>query len=124
MKIQELLKNTSIQVENGINTQIPPYASIGTRGQGILHDVDYKILKRLFGKPHDGGDGKTRKEWCISIDGVVCTVYDWKQGPPYGEIPLKDATWSVGGSHPICQRLVQGVIDSYRINGWEGENLD
>jgi len=28
---------------------------------------------------------------------------------------LKDAEWSVGGSHPISRRLVQGVIDAYMI---------
>ena len=128
-KIQELLNNTAsafgqIEVENGLNIQVPFSEAIGTYGQGTL-DVDYDTLKQLFGKPvRDSGKGrdcKVRKEWVFSIDGVVCTVYDWKQGYDYtrpkGGLALRDTEWSVGGSHPICKRLVQGVIDSYRIRG-------
>jgi len=98
-----------------------PYAEAvkhGCCGQGKIR-ADYATLKKVFGKPSidDGsGDGKIRKEWIISIDGVVCTIYDWKQGKQYrGYRPLKDAEWSVGGSHPISRRLVQGVIDAYMI---------
>ena len=32
-------------------------------------------------------------------------------------MPLKRTRWSVGGSHPISRRLVQGVIDDYLLNG-------
>jgi len=98
-----------------------PYAEAvkhGCCGQGKIR-ADYATLKKVFGKPsidNGNGDGKIRKEWIISIDGVVCTIYDWKQGKQYrGYRPLKDAEWSVGGSHPISRRLVQGVIDAYMI---------
>ena len=94
------------------------------RGQGNLR-VNYTTLKKIFGKPSiNNGNGKSckiRKEWLISIDGVVCTIYDWKQGydytKPKGGMPLKRTRWSVGGSHPISRRLVQGVIDDYLLNG-------
>tara|TARA_R110000850_G_scaffold202076_1_gene328122 strand:- start:244 stop:651 length:408 start_codon:yes stop_codon:yes gene_type:complete len=90
---------------------------IGTSGQGDLHGVDYNTLKKLFGKPNiESGSEKTRKHWAIGIDGVICTIYDWKQGKSYrGYRPLKYTRWSVGGSHEISLRLVQGVIDSHRL---------
>ena len=92
-----------------------------THGQGKLHGVDYNTLKKIFGKPNiESGSSKTRKHWVVGIDGVICTIYDWKQGKSYrGYRPLKDATWNVGGSHNISLRLVQGVIDSHRIKGME-----
>ena len=91
------------------------------RGQGGNLRVDYATLKKVFGKPSinngNGKGSKIRKEWIISIDGVVCTIYDWKQGydytKPKGGMPLKRTRWSVGGSHRISFRLVQGVIDDY-----------
>ena len=122
--IQNLLKDTWIDEEKGIITNLPYANCIGTCGQGNLR-VDYATLKKIFGKPSinngNGKGSKIRKEWIISIDGVVCTIYDWKQGydytKPKGGMPLKRTRWSVGGSHPISRRLVQGVIDDYLLNG-------
>lgn len=116
--IQTILKNAWLKSEKGIITNLPYEDCMGTCGQGSL-DVNYKILKDIFGKSDDdycSGDNKIRKHWTISIDGVVCTIYDWKQGRKYANhayVPLKYARWSVGGSHPISRRLVQGVIDEY-----------
>lgn len=123
-QIQQVLKDTWIDEEKGIITNLPYADCIGTSGQGNLR-VSYNTLKKIFGKPSidngNGKDSKIRKEWIISIDGIVCTIYDWKQGYDYttrkGGIPLKDTRWSVGGSHPICRRLVQGIIDDYLLNG-------
>jgi len=123
-QIQQVLKDTWIDEEKGIITNLPYADCMGTCGQGNLR-VSYNTLKKIFGKPSidngNGKDSKIRKEWIISIDGIVCTIYDWKQGHEYtkpkGGMPLKDTRWSVGGSHPICRRLVQGVIDDYLLNG-------
>jgi hypothetical protein len=118
--IQEILNDAWLDDDKGIITNIPYAKIMGTSGQGYL-DVNYTTLKKIFGKPSiDNGNGKgskIRKEWLISIDGVVCTIYDWKHGydytKPKGGMPFKHTRWSVGGSHPISRRLVQGVIDSY-----------
>ena len=118
--IQEILKESWLNDEIGIVANLPYEDVIGTSGQGGNLRVGYATLKKIFGKPSvdnkNGRGSKIRKEWIISIDGVVCTIYDWKQGKQYrGYRPLKDAEWSVGGSHPISRRLVQGVIDAYMI---------
>jgi len=115
--IQTVLKDAWLKSEKGIITNLPYEMCIGTCGQGRL-DVDYKTLKAVFGNPDDdycSGDYKIRKHWTVSIDGIICTIYDWKQGGQggYRYVPLKRTRWSVGGSHPICRRLVQGVIDGY-----------
>lgn len=123
--IQEVLNDAWLESENGIITNLPYAKCIGTSGQGGNLRVDYATLKKVFGKPSinngNGKGSKIRKEWIISIDGVVCTIYDWKQGydytKPKGGMPLKETRWSVGGSHRISFRLVQGVIDSYVATG-------
>ena len=120
-RIQEALKDGWFDNERGIIANLPYADVIGTSGQGGSLRVDYATLKKIFGKPSvdnkNGRGCKIRKEWIISIDGVVCTIYDWKQGydytKPKGGMPLKESRWSVGGSHRISFRLVQGVIDSY-----------
>ena len=118
--IQELLKDNWFTDEKGIVKGLPYSEAVENKcgGQGNIR-ADYATLKKVFGKPtvEDGnGDGKIRKYWIVKIDGIVCTIYDWKQGKSYrGYRPLKNARWSVGGSHPISRRLVQGVIDEYLI---------
>jgi hypothetical protein len=124
-RIQEALKDGWFDNERGIIANLPYADVIGTSGQGGSLRVDYATLKKIFGKPSvdnkNGRGCKIRKEWIISIDGVVCTIYDWKQGydytKPKGGMPLKESRWSVGGSHRISFRLVQGVIDSYVATG-------
>ena len=123
--IQKVLNDNWIESESGIITNLPYAKCMGTSGQGGILRVDYATLKKVFGKPSinngNGRGSKIRKEWIISIDGVVCTIYDWKQGydytKPKGGMPLKETRWSVGGSHRISFRLVQGVIDSYLATG-------
>lgn len=123
--IQEVLNDAWLESESGIITNLPYAMCMGTSGQGGILRVDYATLKKIFGKPSinngNGKGSKIRKEWIISIDGVVCTIYDWKQGydytKPKGGMPLKETRWSVGGSHRISFRLVQGVIDSYLATG-------
>jgi hypothetical protein len=124
-RIQEALKDGWFDNERGIIANLPYADVIGTSGQGGSLRVDYATLKKIFGKPSvdnkNGRGCKIRKEWIISIDGVICTIYDWKQGydytKPKGGMPLKESRWSVGGSHRISFRLVQGVIDSYVATG-------
>jgi len=118
--IQELLKDNRFTEEKGIVKGLSHKEAFEnkTHGQGNIR-ADYATLKKVFGKPTiecGNGDGKIRKEWIVKIDGIICTIYDWKQGKQYrGYRPLKNAEWSVGGSHPISRRLVQGVIDEYKI---------
>ena len=118
--IQQLLKDNWFTDEKGIVKGLPYSEAVENKcgGQGNIR-ADYATLKKVFGKPtvEDGnGDGKIRKYWIVKIDGIVCTIYDWKQGKSYrGYRPLKNARWSVGGSHSISRRLVQGVIDEYTL---------
>jgi hypothetical protein len=126
--IQDVLKDTPsyyIKTEKGIKTNLPYKVCVGTCGQGRLdfdmnEGSDYQLLKAIFGQPdsnYHSGDGKIRKHWTISIDGIVCTIYDWKQGRRYSNTPLKYSSWSVGGSTPVSRRLVQGLIDEYILQG-------
>ena len=107
------------QTQKGMNcfsesfkiTSLPRYAGRGTGLEGHVRTT-YKELKAIFGKASHGGDGKTRKEWCVSIGGVVCTIYDWKTG----RRPLKRITrWNVGGSSPLSYHLVRMAIMEYRL---------
>ena len=56
---------------------------------------DYATMVELFGEPHWQGDGdKVRVEWCFRFeDGIVFTIYDWKE-----ECPIEQVTdWHFGG---------------------------
>ena len=79
--IQEVLKDAWFDNEGGIIANLPYADCIGTSGQGGNLRVDYATLKKIFGKPSvdnkNGRGSKIRKEWIISIDGVVLTIYDW-----------------------------------------------
>ena len=99
--------------KNGIITNLPYANCMGTSGQGGNLRVDYATLKKIFGKPSinngNGKGSKIRKEWIISIDGVVCTIYDWKQGydytKPKGGMPLKETHGLLAVHTPFLSAL-------------------
>lgn len=72
--------------------------STGTSYRGCIN-VDYSKLVEVFGQPHMRGNGmqlgdKVQAEWCFEFeDGVVFTIYDWKnyQSAEY----ITD--WHIGG---------------------------
>lgn len=95
---------------------LPREAAYGTCGQGTI-ETTYKELKAVFGQPTGGSaDGKVRKSWCFHIDGIVCTIYDWKTGRT---ALSRIRHWSVGGSSPLSIKLIRLAILEYRIKeGW------
>jgi len=95
---------------------LPREAANGTCGQGTI-ETTYKELKAVFGQPTGGSaDGKVRKSWCFHIDGIVCTIYDWKTGRT---ALSRIRHWSVGGSSPLSIKLIRLAILEHRIKeGW------
>ena len=74
--------------------------------------VSHSDLVSAFGKPtHLGsGDGKTQCEWDLRINGVMCTIYDWKeQRKPEG---VRD--WHIGGTDPAAVVMVRGALAAWR----------
>ena len=70
----------------------------GTSLRGYI-SATINELRGVFGDPchyKPSRYEKTQIEWDLLIDGVVVTIYDWKQG---GYIPHLDeeVTWNVGG---------------------------
>jgi hypothetical protein len=69
--------------------------------QGTI-SAEYSTLIRVFGQPHSDGDGyKTDAEWEVVIDGVVATIYNWKNGKNYcgsqGREVWSIKQWNIGG---------------------------
>lgn len=65
-------------------------------------DISYHQLVDAFGKPTDGDGYKIDAEWVIKFeDGVVATIYNWKNGYNYlGDegLPVQMIdTWHIGG---------------------------
>lgn len=83
----------------------------GTGLQGHL-TLKFSDIKKAFGKPH-GSDGyKSDAEWEIEFeDGVVATIYNYKDGKNYngssGTPKTKITDWHIGGHD---RRAVQNVI--------------
>ncbi len=92
---------------------LPREAGYGTGYEGEIR-TSYKELKAVFGKPMDGSpDGKVRKSWCFHIDGIVCTIYDWKTK---GRTLKSITRWNVGGSSRLSYNLVRMAIMDYRLS--------
>ena len=93
-----------------------PEWRVGTCLQGQIKDTSYNELWHCFGEPHfsDMNDEKITKEWVITIEGVVCTIYDWRRG----RTPLKDTAWNIGGTSRLSARLVESYL--YR---WRNQDL-
>lgn len=74
----------------------------GTSLQGYVN-YDYATLCRVFGKETNNGDGyKVDASWELEFsDGVVATIYNWKNGKNYcgseGTATNEISNWHVGG---------------------------
>ena len=87
---------------------------VGTCLQGQIKDTSYNELRYCFGEPHysDMTNDQITKEWVITIEGVVCTIYDWRRG----RTPLRDTVWNVGGTSKLSARLVESYLYKWRTD--------
>jgi hypothetical protein len=88
----------------------------GTSFQGDMR-VSYSRLVEVFGEPHsDGGGYKVDAEWCLRFeDGVIATIYNYKNGPNYndGVGSVEDIkVWHIGGK---SSRAYTNVIDVLQV---------
>lgn len=84
--------------------------------QGELR-VGYRGLSKVFGEPMQFDGDKVDWEWVIERDGVVATIYNWKNGPNYGyqmATPEDIKTWNIGGYSSKAVELVKSIL---LING-------
>ena len=75
----------------------------------ITRNVSFETLKKLFGEGIEGDGGKVQWEWLVRIDGVFCTIYDWKSESPIEE----QAFWNIGGKSEEAADKVNAVIQAY-----------
>jgi hypothetical protein len=78
-------------------------------------DVSYSDLVGAFGDPTylGSGDGKTQAEWDLRINGVMCTIYDYKE---YGKPVQRIREWHIGGTDPDAPTMVQEALAAWKNN--------
>ncbi len=74
----------------------------------------YTELVSVFGQPtylstdvHD----KTKAEWCLKINGVTVTIYDYKE---YNKSLDRISEWHVGGTITKAVKMVEGALAASR----------
>ena len=75
--------------------------------------MPYAELVEAIGEPNDISDGyKTDVEWAFERDGVVATIYNWKNGPNYtGHGTVEDIDkWNVGGHSGQAMDVVSLIL--------------
>ena len=88
---------------------------VNTNGTSLQMEfsMPYSWLIEFFGEPNAEGDGyKTDVEWAFERNGVVATVYNWKDGPNYtGSGRIEDLTvWHIGGHDQRAVQLINELI--------------
>lgn len=85
----------------------------GTSLQGYVQ-ATYQELVDAFGDPEirlDGDTGyKVKHLWVINIEGVICSIYDYKEDLNTG----KPENWHIGGKQKIAERLINQIIEEAR----------
>jgi hypothetical protein len=81
--------------------------------------ITYTDLINSLGEPirHGRNAYKVDWEWFIEKDGVVATIYNWKNGPGYGYKkvePSDISEWHIGGHSAEAVGLVKSIL---LING-------
>lgn len=89
----------------------------GTCLQGYIN-ATYADLRKVFGKPEDGDGYKVDAEWLVQFsDGVVATIYNYKDGKNYngksGTPKTKITEWHVGGRSARAVANVEDMLEAY-----------
>lgn len=99
----------------------------GTSLQGYV-DISYAELVEAFGEPDPGDGFKVDAEWTFLVEDTevldtpsglaAVTIYNWKDGPSYGGMPVEDIRdWHIGGHNERAVLLAKFVL------GLEGASL-
>jgi hypothetical protein len=90
-------------------------------------DVSYQELVDIFGPPHCDGDGyKVDAEWQLYVNGIGCTIYNYKTGPNYndGEGEVADIRdWHIGGEDDRVALDVKRIIFEHQRKA-AADNVD
>jgi len=89
----------------------------GTCLQGYIN-CDYATLVNVFGNPNGGIDPyKSDCAWDVVINGVVCTIYNYKDGKNYlgaqGLDKENITCWHIGGRSQQSANIVKNVIEQH-----------
>lgn len=89
--------------------------------QGEIH-LSFQDLVDIFGQPEDiSSTGKSDVQWAIEIDGVVATIYNWKNGPAYtGDDSIEVERiheWNIGGHSQSAVMIVLNAVKKYVYEG-------
>lgn len=90
----------------------------GTSLKGYI-DFDYYDLVEIFGKEHSDGDGyKVDAKWGLQFsNGVVATIYNYKDGKNYcgaEGLDKEDITeWHIGGKSALAEQTINAYIEQY-----------
>lgn len=78
----------------------------GTSKQGEVK-ATYAELVSVFGQPEIMEDyDKITHLWVVNIEGVIATVYDYKENLKTG----KSEDWHIGSKQKVAERLVNQVL--------------
>lgn len=77
----------------------------GTSFQGHVY-AKYSDLVSAFGTPELDRHDKTPHLWVISIEGVICTIYDYKDNLETDAVEA----WHIGGFVPAASLLVNEAL--------------
>ena len=78
--------------------------------------IRYSVLCDIFGSDGRVVDDKTDAEWgIIWSDGIVATIYNYKNGPAYAGRPIERVTeWSIGGRDEVAVGRVKRFITAHK----------
>ena len=89
--------------------------------QGEIH-LSFQDLVDIFGQPEDvSSTGKSDIQWAIEENGVVATIYNWKNGPAYtGDDTIEVERihdWNIGGHSQSAVMIVLNAVKKYVYEG-------
>lgn len=79
----------------------------GTAKQGTV-SATYQDLQYFFGEAllTPGTDFKTNHLWAVEIEGILCTIYDYRENLATGKVE----EWHVGGNVSAAPFLVAAIL--------------
>lgn len=81
----------------------------GTSLQGYVK-ATFAELVSAFGQPEINPSDKVIHQWALNIEGVICSIYDYKDHLNTG----KPEEWHVGSKQKVAVRLIEQILAEAR----------
>ena len=85
----------------------------GTSFHGDIITASFNELVKAFGTAQCHGGDKSMHDWQLECQGIVFTIYDWKEIIDPASAPDREFDWHIGAFDAVDSANVRAAVNTY-----------